>query len=322
MHVAPDQDLDTITPPKLIGPTILLENALNASPKPCDLVVIIPAYNEESGVRQTVERVRAALADEPCRFEIIVVDDGSTDDTAMQAESAHIRVIRLRENRGYGAALKAGIAASSSEHVAILDADGTYPAEMLPRLLEHARGADMVVGARSGSNSNIPLVRRPAKWILNRLGGFLAGQRIPDINSGLRVMRRSSLRRFLPLLPSGFSFTTTITLAMLCTECRVVYLPIDYHPRLGTSKIRPAHFTSFLFLILRTVLMFNPLKVFLPLGLVVFVVGLAKLVQDILLWNLSETAVLCFLTAIIVWSVGMQADMTSLLHLRRTGEPE
>ncbi len=283
----------------------------------CDLTVVIPAFNERQGIGQTIVQVKAALAGEPYASEILVVDDGSTDGTAQEAETYGVRVLRLPANGGYGAALKAGIAASASEHIAIIDADGTYPAEVLPELMSHMHQADMVVGARPGNHRHISLLRRPAKWFLNRLAGFLAGQKIPDVNSGMRIMRRSVLRRFLPILPSGFSFTTTITLAMLCTQQRVVYRPIDYRPRLGSSKLRPTHFTAFLVLVLRTVVLFNPLKVFMPLGTLLFLLGIGKLIHDLFIMNLSETAVLCLLTGVIIWALGLLADMIARLHLYR-----
>jgi hypothetical protein len=131
-------------------------------------------------------------------------------------------------------------------------------------------------------------------------------------------MRRSALMQFIPLLPSGFSFTTTITLAMLCTHHRVRYVPVACSPRVGSSKVRPGEFIDFLVLVLRTVVLFNPLKVFLPLGTLLFLVGLVKLAYDVILWNLSETAVMAFLAAVIVWSVGLLADMIARLQLNVT----
>jgi glycosyltransferase involved in cell wall biosynthesis len=280
-----------------------------------DLTIVIPAFNERHGIRKTIEQVRQALAGEPYTTEIIVVDDGSTDGTAAEAQACDVRVLRQPTNFGYGAALKAGIGATSSEYVLIIDADGTYPADAIPDLMAQAVGADMVVGARKINNNNIPMVRKPAKWFLNKLASFLTGRHIPDINSGLRVMRRSALNRFLPILPNGFSFTSTITLAMLSTNHHVIYRPIEYHARVGSSKIRPTHFLDFVILVLRTVVLFNPLKVFLPLGTLLCLIGVLKLIQDIVRWNLSETAVLAFLAAIIVWSLGLMADMMSRLQL-------
>jgi glycosyltransferase involved in cell wall biosynthesis len=280
------------------------------------LTVLIPAFNEREGVAGTIQEVRAALERTPYTCEIVVVDDGSTDGTGDCAEAAGARVLRQPSNEGYGSALKKGFAASTSELVAIIDADGTYPANVLPYLLECAADADMVVGARAAGDRSIPLRRRPAKWFLNHLASYLAGQKIPDVNSGLRILRRSAVKRFMAILPSGFSFTTTITLAMLCTNHRVAFVPIAYRRRTGSSKLRGFEFGNFLMLVVRTVVLFNPLKVFLPLGAVLFLAGTVKFVYDVFLWNLSESAVMAFLAAIIVWCVGLLADMIARLQLR------
>jgi len=282
---------------------------------PVDVAVVIPAFNEAGAVGAIVKRVRAALSATPFAFDVVVVDDGSSDGTAREAEAHGARVIRLAENGGYGAALKAGINATRSNYVVITDADGTYPPERIPSLVERMDRADMVVGSREMSDVSIARIRRPAKMFLNGLASYLSGRHIPDLNSGLRVMRRSILMKFIHLLPSGFSFTSTITLAMLCTNHRVTYVPVACAPRVGSSKIRPSDFTAFLMLVLRTVVLFNPLKVFLPLGTMLFMIGVVKLVYDIFLWNLSETAVMAFLAAVIVWSVGLLADMIARLQL-------
>jgi glycosyltransferase involved in cell wall biosynthesis len=280
-----------------------------------DIAVVIPAYNEAGAVGGIVTRVLAALSTTPFAFDVVVVDDGSADDTARVAEQHGARVIRLSENSGYGAALKAGINATRSHYVVITDADGTYPPETIPSLVTLMDRADMVVGSRQMSDASIARVRRPAKMFLNRLASYLSGKTIPDLNSGLRVMRRSVLMKFIHLLPQGFSFTSTITLSMLCTHHSVLYVPVSCAPRVGSSKIRPADFTAFVMLVLRTVVLFNPLKVFLPLGTLLFLVGTAKVIYDIFLWNLSETAVMAFLAAVIVWSVGLLADMMARIQL-------
>jgi glycosyltransferase involved in cell wall biosynthesis len=280
-----------------------------------DVAIVIPAFNEVEGVGPTVERVHEAMLLTAHSFEIIVVDDGSTDGTAERAGAHGARVVRFSENRGYGAALKAGIERSRSEHVMITDADGTYPPDAMPALLSRLGDADMAVGARTLRDRSIPQARRPAKLFLGLLASYLAGQRIPDLNSGLRLIRRSALVPFLHILPSGFSFTTTITLALLCTQRRVVYVPIACAPRVGASKLRAKEFTAFIMLVLRTVVLFNPLRVFLPLGAALFLIGLAKFAYDVVLWNLSESAVMAFLAAIIIWSVGLLADMISRIQL-------
>ena len=280
-----------------------------------DVAVVIPALNEAEGVGAIVRRVRAGLSATPFVFDVVVVDDGSDDDTAYEAAKHGARVIRFAENCGYGAALKAGINATKSDYVVITDADGTYPPERIPELVERMENMDMVVGSRAMSDRSIAVARRPAKLFLNALASYLSGRRIPDLNSGLRVMRRSVLMKFVHLLPSGFSFTSTITLAMLCTNHRVSYIPVVCSPRVGSSKIRPSDFTAFLMLVLRTVVLFNPLKVFLPLGTLLFAFGAVKLMYDLLLWNLSDTSVMAFLAAVIVWSVGLLADMIARLQL-------
>jgi len=302
-----------------LGAVAPIVDDIDADSEPVDVAVVIPAFNETKGVGPTIDRVRGALRATPFTHDIIVVDDGSTDSTPVQAEKHGARVIRLPENCGYGAALKAGIRRSRSTLVVIMDADGTYPAETIPRLLERAVDADMVVGSRAMNDTSVPPIRRPAKIFLGMLASYLAGRRIPDLNSGLRVMRRSVLLRFLHLLPSGFSFTTTITLALLCTNHVVHYIPIACAPRVGSSKLRSREFTAFIMLVLRTVVLFNPLKVFMPLGAVLFITGSVKLAYDLLLWNVSETAVMAFLAALIIWSVGLLADMIARIQLNASG---
>lgn len=294
------------------------EKAKDRSESPSvDVSVVIPAYNEENGLAGSLEIVHDVLQKTGRTFEIIVVDDGSSDRTAEIAEGLPCRLLRQPRNKGYGAALKRGIRDARSEMIIITDADGTYPADQIPALLEKAATHDMVVGARVGKNVHIPLVRRPAKWALRQLASYLAGYPIPDLNSGLRLMRRSDVARFAHILPNGFSFTTTITMSLLCNGMGVTYVPIDYARRIGKSKIRPVDAWHFLVLSLRVAVLFNPLKVFLPLGLAVFLGGAVKLAYDLTIGNLSETAVMCFLTALIIWAVGLLADQNSRLGIDR-----
>ena len=278
--------------------------------------IVIPAYDEEQAIAATIRDVRAVMQASGREFELIVVDDGSRDRTRERAEAEGVTVIAQPENRGYGAALKAGIRRARHETILITDADGTYPAEAIPRLLDEMGDYDMIVGARIGESVAIPMVRRPAKWFLGVLASYLAGRKIPDLNSGLRAMEKSLVLRFEHLLPSGFSFTTTITLASLCSGALVKYLPIDYHARIGESKIRPGHAFDFLVLIVRTIVYFNPLKVFLPLGGIFFAGGLVKFVYDLFLGNFSETALLGFVGAAILWAVGLLSDQIARVSQR------
>jgi len=280
------------------------------------VTVVIPAFDEEGGIEDSVRSVQAALSELDCPHELLVVDDGSTDRTAELAEAAGARVLVQPENRGYGAALKAGIALAAYDVVVITDADGTYPADRIGDLVEAMADYDMVVGARIGDNVSVPLERRPAKWFLMQLASYLAGRRIPDLNSGLRAMDIRLVRRFLHLLPDGFSFTTTITLAALCSGALVKYVPIDYYARVGQSKIRPRHASDFALLILRTIVYFNPLKIFMPAGAVFFVGGFVKFIYDLFIGNFSETALLGFLGAALLWSVGLISDQIARVGLR------
>lgn len=283
---------------------------------PLALSVVIPAYNEEGAMAKTVADVRDELESAGIEHEIIVVDDGSTDNTMEEAKATGARVLANQVNSGYGAALKRGVRSAQFEYVAILDADGTYPARYLPEMLELCRDQDMVVGDRGAAMSNVPLLRRPAKWFLNRFASFLAERRLNDLNSGLRVFRTSELVPFLPLLPQGFSFTTTITLCMSANGKRMIYTPIEYGKRVGKSKIRPIDFINFLILILRISTLFNPLRVFIPLGLFFIIIGTVKFVIDLSFGDLSETVIFAYLAAIMIWSLGLIADMISRLHLR------
>lgn len=308
------------------GPAYLADGvptkAMSTTPQetdsaPRNVSVVIPAFNEEGGVEKGIQEVVAVLEALPGEHEVIVVDDGSTDRTAEIARGTGVRVLSQPENRGYGAALKVGIAAAENDTIVITDADGTYPADQIPAMLAFADDYDMVVGSRTGDQVAIPLVRRPAKAILKELSSYLAGRDIPDLNSGLRVLRREHVRRFEHILPAGFSFTTTITLASLCSDMLVYYHPINYYPRVGESKIRPAHALEFLILILRTIVYFNPLKVFVPAGAFFFVGGFSKFVYDVLQGDLSETALFGFMGAALLWAVGLLADLITRLGLSR-----
>lgn len=303
---------------EIMAPGVIEDvHASYLEPRPRAVSVIIPAYNEGPHVASQIRAVRDVLERTDWPFEIIVVDDGSDDGTAEAAAAEGVRVLRHRRNRGYGAALKRGIDAARHDWILITDADGTYPPESIPALLAKADSHDMVVGARVGETVRVPLARRPAKWFLRRLASYLAEQELPDINSGLRLIDRRLVEAYRHLLPDGFSFTTTITLAATVNGHEVGYVPISYHARLGNSKIRPRHAYDFTLLILRTIVYFNPLRVFIPMGIMLALAGLAKFAYDVVIGNLSESAVLALLGALIVWAVGLLADQNARILRRR-----
>jgi glycosyltransferase involved in cell wall biosynthesis len=222
-----------------------------------------------------------------------------------------VRVLTHQQNRGYGAALKTGIRQAKHDLIVITDSDGTYPNERIPDLVALSREADMVVGSRTGDNVTYPLIRKIPKLFLKRFAEWMAHQPIPDMNSGLRVFRKSVAERFLNILPNGFSFTTTITLAMMTNGYSVHYEPIDYHPRVGKSKIKPIRDTlRFVQLILRTGMYFAPLRVFLPVAAVFFSGFLFTLYQDIFIRNdLTERTLILFVTATQLCMFSLLADM-------------
>jgi len=233
--------------------------------------VIIPAFNEEGGVADVVKQIRQVLTRARVKHEILVVDDGSKDRTAVRARQAGALVISMGENRGYGASIKAGMRQAKYPLIAITDADGTYPSAELPALIQMTQTSDMAVGARTKPGAAIPSLRRFPKWLLGKWANYLADRKIPDLNSGLRVFRKTIALRYEGLFPNGFSFTTTITLALECHGYIVQYRPIDYAPRVGKSKIRPIQDTiNFFSLVLRVVMYFKPLKIFIPLSGIIF----------------------------------------------------
>jgi len=278
--------------------------------------VVIPAYNEEHGIGQVLGQLEEVMGGAGHAYEILVIDDGSDDGTAAVAEgfSGRVKVLRHNANRGYGAALKTGIRHARFETVCITDADGTYPNGDIPRLLDHLASSecDMVVGARTGDSVAHPLSRRPAKWMLGRLASYVVGEAIPDMNSGLRAFKRDVAERMFEVLPDGFSFTTTITVGMLTNAYLVEYEPINYHPRIGRSKIRPIRDTlNFIQLILKMGIYFAPLKIFLPLcGLLFLVATCWALLTWFLLGRMADVSTLIIaMTALQIGAIAMLAEL-------------
>lgn len=281
--------------------------------------IIVPVYNEATIIESTYQNLQRTLATVELPFEIIMVNDGSTDgsgDVLRKFCEKNFFLVEHAVNRGYGAALKSGVRKARFGWILIIDADGTYPYDAIPELLKRTALHDMVIAARTGKKVQIPLLRRPAKWLLNQLANYLSGTRIPDLNSGLRAIRKEVLENYFHLLPDGFSFTMTITLALTIDGYQVNYFPINYEKRTGKSKIRPFRDTlNFLQTIIRTTLYFNPLQVFVPLSFGFLGLSLLFLLSRIVQrGGFGVTIVLLFLSGMQLLVLGMIAD----LIVRRT----
>ena len=281
------------------------------------LSIIVPVYIEEKAIENTLNQFKKVKEKADFEIELIVVNDGSedgTEDILRNFAQEEIRVIHHQQNCGYGSSIKSGIQAAQFSFVGITDADGTYPNDRFLEFFQEMQNneIDMIVGARTGDNVNIPWVRKPAKWVLNQLANYLTNKKIPDLNSGFRIFKMGVLNKFLNILPDGFSLTSTITLAMLTNGYSVKYNSIDYYSRKGRSKIRPIYDTlNFLQLILRTVMYFNPLKIFIPLSLLLIIC--AALVAGFSYYFLGTMMDMTFgifiMSAVFVLSIGMLADL-------------
>lgn len=289
------------------------------------LSVVIPVYNEEETVLKVIEELQVSLGKIKKSYEIIVVNDGSNDNTVkFLKDMKGIVLIQHPYNKGYGSALKSGIRIAKGDLICIIDADCSYPTTAIPKLLERMGQYDMVVGARINKTSEKEH-RKLTKWLLAKLASYLSGTKIPDLNSGMRIFKKEDAIKFFHILPSGFSFTTTITLAYLSNDYTVNYVPIDYYKRGGTSKINPIKDgLNFLFLIIRTISYFNPLKIFIPLSFFLILLGAAIIViiQIISVFgkNIPLSGMLLIITGIQFLILGIIADLIAKKDIGKYGK--
>jgi glycosyltransferase involved in cell wall biosynthesis len=276
------------------------------------VAIIIPAFNEEAAIEEVVRSLRDKFAD----AEIIVVNDGSTDSTEEKARNAGALVINHQICLGYGSALTTGVRNTTREYVLFFDGDGQHSADDAGRLIDECDGYDMVVGART-SGSHTPFLRKPGKLVLKWFSNFLAGVKIPDLNSGLRIFRRETLMRYLHLMPAGFSFSTTSTFAILKSRRRFKFVPITTRKRQGKSTVRQwRHGPKTLMLILRLTVLFSPLKAFLPISLLLFAISIGSLIVDITLGGggVGDTTAILAVSSLIVFMFGLLCDQVSAMR--------
>jgi glycosyltransferase involved in cell wall biosynthesis len=283
---------------------------------PAATSVVIPAFDEGAAVGEVVSALRQAAA----WHEIIVVDDGSTDDTAAHAAAAGAIVVRHPYNKGNGASVKSGIRRATGEFVLIMDGDGQHKPEDACRLVAGLGDYDLVVGARDPATQASGR-RRAGNALLNWLAGYLAGRSIPDLTSGFRAARREYLREFLGLLPNGFSSPTTITLSFIRAGYSVRFEPVQARQRTGHSKIRFARDgVKFFLILLRVITIFSPMRIFLPVSTLAFLVGVVYGI-----WNvfhdrhIPNGSVIAIMFAVIVFLVGLVSEQISALRASQRG---
>jgi glycosyltransferase involved in cell wall biosynthesis len=294
---------------------------------PPHVTIVLPCYNEQDHVLAEVQRITEAMDASGYSYELLAIDDKSTDATlaklrGVEADYPQLRVVAFRRNGGSGTVRRIGTRDARGAIVVWTDADMTYPNERIPdlvRYLDENPHVDQVVGARTSEQGTHKLLRVPAKWVIRKFAEWLSGTKIPDLNSGLRAFRREVSLPYLRLLPPGFSCVTTITLSFLSNQLTVDYLPIDYAQRAGRSKFHPMKDAyRYILQVLRMVMYFNPLKVLMPLALWLMAIGIVKGVFDVVRYHfhLTTNTLLLFVTGLIIGAVALLAD----LNVRSRGE--
>ena len=286
---------------------------VNGASPTLDVSIILPVYNEAEHLEAEVARVRTSMDASEYSYEIIVINDGSSDNSAEVASRIEgIRFINFLQNRGSGSARKAGTKAARGRVTVWTDVDMTYPNDTIPNLVKELEGYDQVVGARTSEQGTVKFARVPAKWLIRKLAAYLVDTDIPDLNSGLRAFRAEVAAQYLHLLPKGFSCVTTITMSFLANGYSVKYVPIEYSQRAGKSKFHWWKDTQrYLTQVIRLVLSYNPLRIFMPLGLLLVAIGLAKGVYDWTVhdFRLATNTLLILFAAFQVFAIGLLADL-------------
>jgi glycosyltransferase involved in cell wall biosynthesis len=277
--------------------------------------IIIPVYNEEAAIGDDLDTIIETMDASSTPYEIIVVDDGSTDRSADIARKRKgVKLIQHTYNRGVGAARTTGVRAAKGEVIVMTDGDGTYPNHEIPRLLGYIGEYDMVIGARRRETGSLKPLRSLVKLFVRLLASYLTGVRIPDLNSGFRAFKKEIAEEFLNILPATHSWVGTITIAFLSEGHSVKFIPIDYYKRKGRkSSIHPISDTyNYISLVVRTIMYFNPLKVFLPVTLVLVSIATIKLIRDIIVYRslyIPGITLMLVLTAIQIGAIGLLADL-------------
>ena len=284
-----------------------------------DISIVIPAYREERAISGLVRDIRRVMDATGPSYEILVVDDGSDDETAAEAQGAGAHILSHPYNIGNGAAIKTGIRHARGEILVTLDGDGQHSPEDIPRLLEKMHTYDMAVGARRGT-SGAPLHRRAANRFYSRFATYICRRRIEDLTSGFRAIRTDIARRFVSLLPNTFSYPTTMTMAIVRSGYSLVYVPITTKSRVGASKIRPIRDGARFFLIIvKIATLFSPMRVFLPVSAVMFLAGLGYGLFKIFFMGsrYGPTSAMLMTVSVVIFMVGLVSEQVAQLRFDR-----
>lgn len=278
-----------------------------------EISIIIPTFNEEASITKVVSDIHKAMELTNYSYEVVIIDDCSTDKTLEKVENRNdIRIVKHKFNQGSGAARRTGIRESKGKIIVMIDGDGTYPASSIPELLKYFPEYDQVNGARKQEAGNLRIFRSFAKWFIRMLACFLTKENIPDLNTGLKAFKKSVALKYLWALPDGFSCVSTLTLSFICNGYNVKYVPIDYFSREESkSKFHPIKDTySYIITVIRMITYFQPINIFLPLSILLFVFGVIKTLIDynmILRMQLSDIVI--FMASFIIFCMGVLADL-------------
>lgn len=283
------------------------------------VTVVFPCFNEEAAIAKVIDDVRKALDGTKYTYEILVVDDQSTDKTLEIAASKDVRIVKRPVRGGSGASRRTGILNAEGEIVVMLDADGTYDATSIPEMLQYFPDYDQVNGARTSEEGTLKILRTPAKWFIRMLACYLTSTKIPDLNTGLKAFKKDIMMKYLWVLPDGFSCVTTMTLAFLANGYAVKYVPTRYFKRIGESKFHPLKDSAKYFnTVIRMVMYFKPLRVFMPVSLFLFAFGIVKSFLSLTFTaTLQESDIIVFMTAVMLFALGLIADLIVTYHNRR-----
>jgi len=283
-----------------------------------NLSIIIPAYNESASIVRVIENLHHELLDLGIEdYEIIVVNDGSTDQTRKILEGRNdIKLINHPYNKGMGAGMKTGTRNAMKTWVLFFDADGQHKSKYIKEFLKYTDEYELIVGDRSEGKYVRPTIRKPGLWLLRKVANYLVDYKIPDLNCGLRMVKRDVLMKYLHLMPDGFSMSTTSTMAFLKDKKNVKFVPIEVDKRHKNSKsiVRPSDAVKTLMLMFRLIMLFSPLRIFFPTSLMLFFIGFVFLIFDLCQANITDITVLLIVTSMLIFFFGLIADQMAALR--------